>query len=43
VVLRPPDLLERLQRAADEEGADVSGLLCRLAEAYLARRKGTRR
>ena len=42
VVLRPPYLLERLQRAADEEETDVSGLLRRLAEAYLKRRKGAR-
>ena len=42
VVLRPPYLLERLQRSADEEGTDVSGLLRRLAEAYLKRRKGAR-
>jgi len=38
-VVRPPELLTRLQIAAIEEGVDVSELLCRLAEGYLARRK----
>ncbi len=43
VVFRPPDLLARLRRAAEDKGLDVSALLCRLAENYLKRRKGGRR
>lgn len=39
----PEDLWVRLKVAAAEERTDVSALLCRLAEEYLARRKGARR
>jgi hypothetical protein len=39
-VVRPPDLLTRFQDQAKRGGYDVSELLCRLAEQWLARRKG---
>jgi len=42
-VVRPPDLLKRLQIAAIEDGVDVSALLCRLAQDWLAKRKRGRR
>jgi len=42
IVFRPPDLWTRLQRAARDTGLDVSTLLCRLAETYLRRHRGTR-
>ena len=42
-VVRPPDLLKRLQIAAIEDGVDVSELLCRLAQDWLVKRKRRRR
>ena len=39
----PEQLLVRLKHAAVEERTDVSALLCRIAEEWLAKRKGGRR